>query len=104
MKNKNTLLVGGYTKTGQMGKLLNSPKITNYPDEWKELDKQAQVWEDRLHVLRTMSYDTCKPHPYLEEIRELRKKLSKFDSQMRCILMRANPIYNNYWFGENGQI
>jgi hypothetical protein len=100
MKKKNTLLIGGYTKTGQMSKLLNSPRITNYPVEWRELDKQAQEWEDRLYILRTMNYNTCKPHPHIEEIRELRKKLSRVDSQMRCILMQANPEYDTYWHGE----
>lgn len=98
---KTHILVSGYIKTGQMSKLLNSPKITSFPDEWKELDKQAQVWEDRLHVLRTMNYDTCKPHPHILEIRELRKKLSKIDSQMNYILMQANPEYDQYWHGDN---
>lgn len=99
-KNK-AKVITGYIKTGHMSKLLNSPKISVYPEEWKELDKQAQIWEDRLYTLRTMNYDTCKPHPYLEEIRELRKKLSRIDSQMNYILMRANPEYDKYWHGDN---
>lgn len=100
---KTHISVSGYIKSGQMSKLLNSPKITVYPDEWKELDKRAQVWEDRLYVLRTMNYDTCRPHPYLEEIRELRKKLSRIDSQMNYILMQANPEYDQYWYGDNNE-
>lgn len=93
--------MSGYIKTGRALKLLTSPKITNVPDEWKELDKQAQVWEDRLDILRTMKYDTSKPHPYIEEIRELRKKLSRVDSQMHYILMQANPEYYQHWYGDN---
>lgn len=93
--------MSAYIKTELMHKLLISPKITNVPDEWKELDKQAQVWEDRLYILRTMKYNTCKPHPYLEEIRELRKKLSRVDSQMHYILMQANPEYYQHWYGDN---
>lgn len=103
MKMEKHTSVSGYIKTGQMIKLLNSPTISVYPDEWKELDKQAQVWEDRLYVLRTTNYDTCKPHPCIDEIRELRKKLSRIDSQMNYILMQANPEYDQYWHGDNNE-
>lgn len=92
--------MAAYIKTGWGLKCLLSPKISVYPEEWVELDKQAEPLEERLYVLRTMRYDTCKPHPYLEEIRELRKKLSRIDSQMRDILMQANPEYDKYWHGD----
>lgn len=99
-KKISTVLKGGYLKTGYASKLLNSPSISLYPDKWQELDDHAKVWEDRLYVLRTMQYDTCKPHPHLEEIRELRVKLSKIDSEMHKILIQANPKYDKHWYGE----
>ena len=91
--------MAAYIMSGQMSKMLMSPKISVYPDKWLKLDAKAEPLEHRLEVLREMDYNTCKPHPYLNEIRDLRKQLSKIDSQMGKILMKANPEYNNFWFG-----
>lgn len=81
-----------------MSKLLMSPSITTYPEEWLELDRKAEPLELRLEVIRKQQYDTCKPNPNLEEIRKLRKELSKIDAKMSNILMEANPKYYTHWF------
>ena len=90
--------MAAYIMSGQMSKMLMSPKIGIYPEEWLTFDKEADLLQKRLEILRKMNYDTCKPHPYLSEIRDLRKQLSKIDSKMHKILMKANPEYNTFWF------
>ena len=79
-------------------KHLGSPSLKNFPEEWEQLAEIADVLENELEDLRSMRYDTCKPHPYIDRIRELRRTLSKLDSEMHTILMRANPDYSEYWF------
>lgn len=103
MKKKTGYESVNYTPRGFGAKILNSPDIKIYPDEWKHLDKIAESLEEKLDTIRTYEWrgDMIGNLPITDEGRKIIKQLSEIDREMRSILMNANPEYAEYWYENN---
>lgn len=93
--------MAAYIKSGVMYKLLLSPEIKIYPEEWLKLEKECEILDTKLEKLRSMPSGRQYYYvaPMTDDARGIIKKLSKIEAKQHEILMSANPEYRDYWYG-----
>ena len=95
--------MAAYIQSGQMAKMLLSPKIKVYSEAFNAIEIHADKLQAELDELRGrlrfhdgMGRSPVEP-AILDRIRELRRELSAADAKSSSILRRDNPEYFRYW-------